>query len=57
MVFPDGDNEIFQRHAIKCGITGEVSKQVTWLVGSLNGVKLYCMEDGKFVMTTREINP
>lgn len=57
-VFPDvPDAEVFQRHGVKMGLGDEVSGRSTWLVGQLNGVKVYCMGEGRFVMTMQDINP
>ena len=57
-VFPDfADAEIFYRKGIKMGMDGEVNSTSTWLVGRLNGVYVYMIGDGKFIMTMQEINP
>ena len=53
-VLPDGPSRIFRRRAIKSGPEG--SSEVCWLVGELNGVRLY--KDGNnLVMTTQDISP
>jgi hypothetical protein len=56
-VLPDGETppKLFRRRAIKRHSTGEV-EEVCWLVGELNGVRVY--KDGDhFVMTTADLNP
>jgi len=57
-VMPDAsDSEIFRRNAVKMGLDGQQRDHITWLVGRLNGVNVYYMGEGRFLMTTQDVNP
>jgi hypothetical protein len=55
-VMPDGEQTVKFRCGIKKNLmTGETT-HIRWLVGELNGVKVYVNGDN-IIMTTRELHP
>jgi hypothetical protein len=54
-ILPGGETSLFARRAIKKHPSGE-TENITWLVGELNGVRVY-INGSKIVMTTQDLLP
>lgn len=52
----DMPGRAFYRKAIK-GAGTPAARHVCWLVGELDGVRAYVMENGEIVMTREDLNP
>jgi hypothetical protein len=53
-VLPDGETKIFMRNFIKMGIGGNPSSKHRWLVGELDGVRVYVCGN-KITLTKQDL--
>jgi hypothetical protein len=52
----DMPGRAFKRRAIKGAGSGS-AREVCWLVGELDGVRAYVMEDGRVILTRDDLSP
>ena len=55
-VMPDGETRAFSRVAMRVGTAGSVEEKTRWLVGELDGVRVY-VQDGHVILTKRDLYP
>ena len=55
VILPDGPSRIVNRNGLK-GALGPNVKHVRWLLGELNGVKVY-INGSTIIMTTQDLYP
>lgn len=53
-VLPDGETKVFMRNFIKMGFGGKPSGKHRWLVGELDGVRIY-VNGNKFILTKQDL--
>lgn len=54
IILPDGESKVFWRNGIHIGAK---PKRTRWLVGELDGVRVYIQGDGKLIMTKQDLYP